>query len=561
MYNVEKFLVEYVQIINDVIGLNLYIIDDNLIRIASTGALNMLRGVPITKNQVSYKVMTQKKMLYMNNPKENELCADCELKDIGNCLEEHTLYYPVVIDDYAIGVIALFAVTDDEKEILESKISIFETLLEKMAETIKLKLKETTHIHRLETLMANISDGVIVTDIGDIVLFSNLPQLEGKIGMSLRHIFDPTDLDRLNEIGNDHPIVINDNFGLGKYTLSRVIINPNERHIEKMYIMKSINEVEKTSTQFTYIETEFAGSSHSAMLTRDMISKAADYDFNVLILGESGTGKGLIAEAIHKQSSRKDKPFIEVNCSAIPNNLIESELFGYEAGAFSGASKNGKPGMFELANGGTIFLDEIGEMDITLQPKLLKVLDDKRVSRLGGIESKKLDIRVIAATNKNVNELVQLKLFREDLYYRLAVMIIESESLRSKTEDLIPLAMQFINNYNRKYNKSIKGLSQQVVKTFMQYDWPGNIRELENAIEYAVAIEEGKKISPQSLPKRILSNNPLVVSSNLDDIKRNRILELLSMHGYSAQGKQKVASSLGISLSTLYRYMKKFNIS
>ncbi|WP_338752351.1 sigma-54 interaction domain-containing protein [Bacillus sp. FJAT-52991] len=561
LYNIEKFLVDYVQTVKDIVGLNLYVVDDNLIRVVSTGALNILRGIPFTKNQVTYKVMAQKKPLYLYNPKESELCQGCEIKELGNCMEEHTLYYPIVIDDYAVGVIALFAVTDKEKQKLKSKLSDFERFLSQMVETIKLKLKETTNVHRLETLMANVSDSIIVTNIDDTVLFSNLPQLEGKSGMNLRKIFDPADLDRLNEIGYDHPIMINDEYGLGRFSLSRAIINPNERHIEKMYLLKSVEEEGKAAKRIAYNELDFIGSSDSSMLTRDMISKAADYDFNVLILGESGTGKGVIAEAIHKQSVRKDKPFIEVNCSAIPSNLIESELFGYEAGAFSGASKNGKPGKFELANGGTIFLDEIGEMDIALQPKLLKVLDDKRVSRLGGVESKKLDIRVIAATNKNVQELVGKKLFREDLYYRLAVMVIENEPLRSKTEDLIPLATHFINKYNRKYNKSIKGLSQQVVKAFMQYDWPGNIRELENAIEYAVAVEEGKKISTQSLARRILSNNPLVVSTSLDDIKKNRMMELFNIHGHTAQGKQKVAESLGISLSTLYRYMKKFKIS
>lgn len=561
LYNIEKFLVDYVQSVKDIVELNLYVVDDNLIRIVSTGALDILRGIPLTKNQLTYKVMEQKRPLYMCNPKESELCEGCEIKELGKCMEEHTLYYPIVIDGYAVGVIALFAVTDKEKQKLKSKLSDFERFLGQMAETIKLKLKETTNVHRLATLMEKINDSVIVTDIDDTVLFSNLLQLEGKSGMSLREIFNPADLDRLNEVGYDHPITINDEYGLGRSSLSKVIINPNERHIEKMYLMKSVEEEGKAATRIAYNGLDFIGSSHSSMLTRDMISKAADYDFNVLILGESGTGKGVIAEAIHKQSARKDKPFIDVNCSAIPSNLIESELFGYEAGAFSGASKNGKPGMFELANGGTIFLDEIGEMDIALQPKLLKVLDDKRVSRLGGVKSKKLDIRVIAATNKDVHELVRQKLFREDLYYRLAVMVIENEPLRSKTEDLIPLAIHFINKYNRKYNKSIKGLSQQVVKAFMQYDWPGNIRELENAIEYAVAVEEDKKISAQSLPRRILSNNPLVASTSLDDIKKNRIVELLNMHGRTAQGKQKVAESLGISLSTLYRYMKKFKIS
>lgn len=560
LHNIEKYLVEYVNTLQKVIELDLYVIDDNLIRLACTGSVGMLRGVPISKNQISYKMMQKKEVLYFCDPLENELCNDCELRDLGNCLKEHSFYYPIIIDDHAIGIIVIFAVSDEDKEKLKRKLDVYKKFLELMVETIKLKLMEMTNVHRLDVLMKNISDGVVITDINDVVLYSNLPQLDGKKGVSIMKVIDPVNLERLNQVGAGHDIIIDNEYDNGKISLSRIIVNPNERHIEKMYIMKSIEEDGNVMTKLKYDGSNFIGTSYSSMLTRDMISKASDYDFNVLILGESGTGKGLLAEAIHNNSGRKDKPFIEVNCSAIPSNLIESELFGYEAGAFSGASKNGKPGKFELANGGTIFLDEIGEMDISLQPKLLKVLDNKRVSRLGGVDSINLDIRVIAATNKNVQELVRQKLFREDLYYRLAVMVIENEALRSKIEDLIPLSMHFINKYNRKYQKSINGLAQPVIKAFMEYDWPGNIRELENAIEYAVAIEASKKISTQSLPKWIFSNNLLVVSSNIDDIKKSRIIELLSVHGTSAQGKLKVAESMGISMATLYRYVKKYNI-
>jgi DNA-binding NtrC family response regulator len=233
---------------------------------------------------------------------------------------------------------------------------------------------------------------------------------------------------------------------------------------------------------------------------------AASEATTILVQGESGTGKDLVAKAIHYQSRRQEKPFVAINCSAIPETLMEAELFGHERGAFTDA-KAMKKGLFEMADGGTLFLDEIGELSPLLQAKLLRVLEDQVIRRVGGVRDMQVDVRVIAASNRDLERAVRDNTFRQDLYYRLAVISVFLPPLRERKEDILPLVEFFIDRYSRKFRKQVKSISDETRKLLMKYDWPGNVRELKNAVERAMILEEGEVLSPEYLPFPVAQQN------------------------------------------------------
>ncbi|MEQ8153652.1 MAG: sigma 54-interacting transcriptional regulator [Clostridiaceae bacterium] len=253
--------------------------------------------------------------------------------------------------------------------------------------------------------------------------------------------------------------------------------------------------------------TDIIGISSSLKDVLHVSRKASESTSTVLIRGESGTGKELIANAIHYNSKRKDKPFIKVNCAAIPENLLESELFGYEKGAFTGAAKS-KPGRFSIADGGTIFLDEIGDMPLSMQVKLLRVLQEREIESLGGLAPKKIDVRVITATHRNLEEMIKKGEFREDLYYRLNVLTIQLPPLRDRKEDIPYLVESFIQRINAKLCKNIKGIDKDALSALINYSWPGNIRELENIIERAINLSDHEIISSEDLPYHLRAESP-----------------------------------------------------
>ena len=241
---------------------------------------------------------------------------------------------------------------------------------------------------------------------------------------------------------------------------------------------------------------------------------AASEAGTILIQGESGTGKDLIAKAIHYHSSRKEKPFVAINCSAIPETLMEAELFGHEKGAFTDA-KAMKKGLFEVADGGTLFLDEIGELSPLLQAKLLRVLEDQVIRRVGGVRDLQVNVRVIAASNRDLERAVREAHFRQDLYYRLAIISIFLPALRDRKEDILPLVEFFLAHYNRKFRKSVKGLSEETRRLLLSYDWPGNVRELKNALERAMILEDGTLLKPDDLPFSVASGRGLAVGADM----------------------------------------------
>jgi PAS domain S-box-containing protein len=291
----------------------------------------------------------------------------------------------------------------------------------------------------------------------------------------------------------------------------------------------------------------------------------------ILLEGENGTGKDLIAKTLHYQSVRQAEPFIAINCAAIPETLLESELFGYEKGAFTDA-RSQKRGIFELADRGTLFLDEIGEIPLMLQAKLLRVLEEQSFRRLGGLKDINLDLRVVAATNKNLREAVKEGAFRQDLYFRLNVIQILIPPLRERAEDIVPLTRFFIDHYNRKFKRSIEGLSDSAAKLLLTHDWPGNVRELRNAIERAMILEESTLIGSASLPIAISrpdytpgheadlggANGPVAVDGmSLEDHERSLLVRALEK---TSGNQTQAARLLRVTRDTLRYKMKKFNL-
>lgn len=318
-----------------------------------------------------------------------------------------------------------------------------------------------------------------------------------------------------------------------------------------------------------YTKEEIIGDSPKMQEVYKEIGKIAESDATVLIRGESGTGKELFAKAIHHHSNRKNKPFIVVNCAAIPENLLESELFGHEKGAFTDAYTR-RIGKFELANDGTIFLDEIGDMSLNLQSKLLRVLQEKTFTRVGGNEIIYSNARIIAATNRNLEELVSKGEFREDLFFRLNVVTITLPPLRERKEDIKLLVDYFIAKYSTKYKKEVNGISKEAIDILLAYDWPGNVRELENAIARAVIVSSAPVILvddlPLSLRQKVLSeNNQEIVNSGenltlpqlIEKVEKEAILRALKV---SKGNKTKAAQILGISRKSLFNKLRYYNI-
>ena len=304
----------------------------------------------------------------------------------------------------------------------------------------------------------------------------------------------------------------------------------------------------------------FSSSSSEAMKTVCGILPAlAESSSTVLISGETGTGKEVLARKIHSSGPRKDKPFVAVNCGALPEELLESELFGYKKGAFTGADKD-KPGRFALAEGGTLFLDEIGEISQAMQVKLLRVLQEREYEPLGSIKSVKTDVRIIAATNRDLEEMVTSGEFRKDLYYRINVIKVELPPLRERKEDIPALTARFIEKFNALQGKNITGVTPEVFSLFFNYDWRGNIRELENIIERAFVLCTKKIIGPEHLPPGISSAQKISSGnfrSKINSAEAETVLSALKNNNFN---RTKTADELGIDKATLYRKMKKFNL-
>lgn len=330
--------------------------------------------------------------------------------------------------------------------------------------------------------------------------------------------------------------------------------------------LQAENQQLRKNLEGRYRFDNLIGESDGLKKVCSLIERVAESDSTILILGESGTGKELVARTIHYNSLRRNKPLIPINCGAIPETLLESELFGHEKGAFTGASST-RIGRFELADGGTIFLDEIGEMSPTLQVKLLRVLQQREFERVGGTKTIKVDVRIIAATNIDLEKAIQVGKFREDLYYRLNVIPIVIPPLRERTEDIPILMEYFLNHFNRSKKKSIQGFSPEAMNLLLSYQWPGNIRELENLIERLVILRGEGVITPEDMPDKImvsragdgiryyaLPESGINLRDAVEEFENNLIVQALQ----KAQGvKNRAAQLLSLNRTTLVEKLKK----
>ena len=331
------------------------------------------------------------------------------------------------------------------------------------------------------------------------------------------------------------------------------------------YYDKELQQLRTAKYTFDHI----IGISDSVAANNKMARNYAKGNSPVLITGETGTGKELYAHAIHSASKRKDGPFIRINCAAIPADLLESELFGYEEGAFTGAKKGTRKGKFELATHGTIFLDEISSLDMAMQPKLLTVLQNKEIERVGGTQVIKLDFRVISATNKDLKDMIKAGTFRSDLYYRLSVLNLTLGPLRNKTEDIEPLARHFLETFNQEYGFYVSEIDPEVLTVFSNWEWPGNIRELRNVMERAIQMSDKHCIRVNDLPDYLVDAVKLkpmhahsdsrlnIIKMSKDGVERKMIESMLQSNNWN---KSKTAKKLGISRSLLYSLINKYDL-
>lgn len=407
-------------------------------------------------------------------------------------------------------------------------------------------------------------DEVIDKKIQDVRKGARLPEVL-KTGNALLGI--KRRVNQIEYIADINPIFL-DGKVVGAISIVRDITELEElsnKIRDYSYKVTELNNKVKEIHRAKYNFDDIIGQSKEIIKAKNMARRIAERDMPVLILGESGTGKELVAHAIHNASPMAGDPFVAVNCAAFSPNLLVSELFGYEEGAFTGASKGGKLGLFELANGGTLFLDEIGDMDYELQSKLLRVIETGEFIRIGGTKPIKVYVRIISATNKDLEKLIQNTKFREDLFYRLNVVSLKIPPLRNRLED-IPL---LIDVYLKRLNERLKKqyiIKDKALEVLSNYLYPGNVRELFNVLEFAIYTCETMEILPEDLPiitkmkNRFTPINHGSLSSAVKVSEKDAITDALNLYGTSVEGKQKAARHLGISLATLYNKIKHYSI-
>lgn len=578
-------LVKVSNAIVSVINVDITIVDKNLNRITATGKYISSIGKKIDKSCLFAYALECGKSFIIENPREHIACEGCQNK--ANCKEYAQVCCPINVDGNTVGIIGLIAFNEKQKNIILEKKENLLDFLNRMADLIASKLKEdkktkeiTLMAKELEILVNSIDTGVIFTDeSGNIVRYNLIAdeifQLNKNKIKNINEIIDNLSIKDLSAIEkNLHKnktfnYEINNTKLRGIYNAKPIILN--KKIIGYIFTFNKMKEIIKVVNDITgnnRVTTfeDIIGESREISLVKNYAKKISKGTSTVLIQGESGTGKELFARAIHFSSNRKNYPFIPINCGAIPENLIESELFGYEEGAFTGAKKGGKIGKFELAHKGTIFLDEIGDMPIHMQTKLLRVLQENVICRIGGNTLIPIDVRIIAATNKNLEKKVEEGEFREDLYYRLNVIPINLPPLRERLDDIKILASKFLDRFNIKLNRNITKFSKDVITLFLNYNWPGNVRELQNVVEYAVNMSTDSIITIDDLPKRF-KNMHLGININNDnkitpvsELEKQEIIKALKIYGSSKAGINQAAKALGISRATIYRKIKLYGL-
>lgn len=575
------------------VGLEIEIVDNELTIIGGTGAYTNKRGQKeeagrVDGNYLYARVLRTGNTEYIADAQKEGFYSEPEQ---GSIIELAEICTPIKINSIIIGIIGLIAVNEKQKKILLDKERNMVIFVEKMAELLAAKAAQDETLRTLETSNSEMSmvietahEGIFAINRNGYILHSNsiaealFNTTKGDVVGSHINKFmmeSPainviktgvgyTENEEIykRETGNLHVIVTAKPF-YGKEGIDGVVLSFRD-------ISEAQKLVYKINTRaFKYTFDDIKGESNSIKRAKNQALLTARGNSTVLITGESGTGKEMFAKSIHYASSRAKESFVTVNCGAIPENLLESELFGYEKGAFTGANDKGKMGKFELANGGTIFLDEIGDMPLHLQVKILHVLQNMRYERVGGNKTIIIDVRVIAATNKNLEAMIKDGSFREDLYYRLSVIPLNIPPLRERKEDIKLLMHYFLEKYNTFMNRKITGFEKNAEMAYLNYDWPGNVRELENAIEYGTNMAFGDTIGMDAVPKRLIKSEmeyitieemELPLEEQIKFYEREIISRKLLKHSNKGNSKDIVAKELGMSRATLYRKLSELDI-
>lgn len=583
--NIQRTVASYAGIISKIAGVDVEVVDDNLYRVAGTGMF--AAGVDASMAQEGHvyrKVLETGKRRVIYQPGEELVCQGCP--NFLNCPEEIELAMPILAEGHPIGVIGLVGSSREQKlHILENE-TLFLELIEQIADFISVKAMERERALQREALLStlnatleHIQQGILILGKDFRVTDCNraaMEQLETP-NLAGERIFLEATGDNLAKYTEYSLTALGRQYRLmGTYLpvpqptrdYQSVLIFYRSREIKERYFeTAALPAVDKTS---------ILGSSPATLKLKEEISKVARSTSTVLITGESGTGKEMVATSIWRESDRRDKRFIALNCAAIPESIMESELFGYVKGAFTGADPNGRMGKFELANEGVIFLDEIGDMPLYLQSKLLRVLQERKIVRIGSNQLMDIDVRVIAATNKDLKKMVREKRFREDLYYRLDVIPLRVAPLRERLEDIEDLTLFYSQRFARKFGKKAPRLTEEVMDALKGYRWPGNVRELENAVEYMVNLmgEDGT-LDVSMLPEdiRTRSREAAAPTENgpgkqtgagqilsLRELEKNAIRQALLQCGNHTAGKAMAARKLGIGMATLYRKIQQYGL-
>ncbi|MEM0861432.1 sigma-54 interaction domain-containing protein [Escherichia coli] len=580
LMQIQPTIQRFARMLASVLQLEVEIVDENLCRVAGTGAYGKFLGRQLSGNsRLLRHVLETKTEKVVTQSRFDPLCEGCDSKE--NCREKAFLGTPVILQDRCVGVISLIAVTHEQQEHISDNLREFSDYVRHISTIFVSKLLEDQgpgdNISKIfATMIDNMDQGVLVVDDENRVQFVNQTALKtlgvvqnNIIGKPIRfrpltfesnfthghmqHIVSWDDKSELI-IGQLHNIQGRQLFLMAfhqSHTSFSVANAPDEPHIEQL-----------------------VGECRVMRQLKRLISRIAPSPSSVMVVGESGTGKEVVARAIHKLSGRRNKPFIAINCAAIPEQLLESELFGYVKGAFTGASANGKTGLIQAANTGTLFLDEIGDMPLMLQAKLLRAIEAREILPIGASSPIQVDIRIISATNQNLAQFIAEGKFREDLFYRLNVIPITLPPLRERQEDIELLVHYFLHLHTRRLGSVYPGIAPDVVEILRKHRWPGNLRELSNLMEYLVnVVPSGEVIDSTLLPPNLLNNGATEQSdvtevseahlslddaggTALEEMEKQMIREALSRHN----SKKQVADELGIGIATLYRKIKKYEL-
>ncbi|HEA2330748.1 sigma-54-dependent Fis family transcriptional regulator [Escherichia coli] len=580
LMQIQPTIQRFARMLASVLQLEVEIVDENLCRVAGTGAYGKFLGRQLSGNsRLLRHVLETKTEKVVTQSRFDPLCEGCDSKE--NCREKAFLGTPVILQDRCVGVISLIAVTHEQQEHISDNLREFSDYVRHISTIFVSKLLEDQgpgdNISKIfATMIDNMDQGVLVVDDDNRVQFVNQTALKtlgvvqnNIIGKPIRfrpltfesnfthghmqHIVSWDDKSELI-IGQLHNIQGRQLFLMAfhqSHTSFSVANAPDEPHIEQL-----------------------VGECRVMRKLKRLISRIAPSPSSVMVVGESGTGKEVVARAIHKLSGRRNKPFIAINCAAIPEQLLESELFGYVKGAFTGASANGKTGLIQAANTGTLFLDEIGDMPLMLQAKLLRAIEAREILPIGASSPIQVDIRIISATNQNLAQFIAEGKFREDLFYRLNVIPITLPPLRERQEDIELLVHYFLHLHTRRLGSVYPGIAPDVVEILRKHRWPGNLRELSNLMEYLVnVVPSGEVIDSTLLPPNLLNNGTTEQSdvtevseahlalddaggTALEEMEKQMIREALSRHN----SKKQVADELGIGIATLYRKIKKYEL-